>query len=766
MKFAWLISSSLMGILAGLPLRAGNASVAIENAALRIEYDPVPGHFSVSTRMPAATFLTEGQLSVEGGDASVQTVQHPVFGAGQAIVVDHADGGRDTIELFPGLPFALFRATVHNGGAGPKIADRLQPWHARAEIGRPAAELTTLGSGGLLPPEKNPGSYVWLALVDPQNRRGIVAGWLTDTRGSGVVFSPEKNDQVRLDAQLDYGRLQLAPGATEELETFAIGCFDDARLGLEAWADAVAAERGIHLRPQPAGYCTWYSEPYGAAADEKHLAELAEFAAKNLAPFGFSIVQIDDHWQAGVSHNGPKRNFTTNAQNGPYPSGMKAAADHIRSLGLTPGIWFMPFAGTYYDPFFKDHQDWFVKTQSGEPYETKWGGTCLDMTDPGAREHLRDVAHRITNDWGFGYVKVDGLWTGSGTKLMYINTGYADDGMGDAVFHDPDKTNVEIFRGGLKLLREAVGDRTFILGCNTPQNMRTFGAAMGLVDAMRIGPDNKANWADMLRGPTFGSRYYFLNGRVWYNDPDPVYVRPKIPLEEARALCSWVAISGQLNLSSEWLPGLPPERLDILKRTMPSHGLRPRPADLFEQPIPRLWLLTDTRTEVRRNVIGIFNWDDKPAKIDYALDRLGLTTGVRYAAFDYWQNILAPALQDRLKLTVPPRSCIVLAVRPEQDHPQLLSTSRHITQGMVDVIEERWDPQAKTLHGRSKVVGGDPYELRIAADSAAWTADAVEVTAADRTVKAEAAFKQEPGLVRVALNMRESGEVAWAVKFK
>ena len=36
------------------------------------------------------------------------------------------------------------------------------------------------------------------------------------------------------------GRLQLAAGQTEELETFAIGYFDDARLGLEAWADAVA----------------------------------------------------------------------------------------------------------------------------------------------------------------------------------------------------------------------------------------------------------------------------------------------------------------------------------------------------------------------------------------------------------------------------------------------------------------------------------------------------------------------------------------------
>jgi hypothetical protein len=766
MKSSLLASFCLMLIFAGLPAFAEDQPVTIKNALLQVQYDPASGRFSVATPTSPQAFLTEGQFGTEGGTPSVVSVQHPVFGAGQAIVVTRADGGRDTVELFPDLPFALFRTALHNGGSEARIIRSFQPWQAMAMPGQPAAKLTTLGTGGLLPPGKNPGSYVWLALADPQSRHGIVAGWLTDARGSGIVFSPVENNHVRLAARIDYGRLQLAAGQTEELETFAIGYFDDARLGLEAWADAVAAERHIQLHPQPVGYCTWYSEPYGEAADEQHLATLADFAAKNLASFGFSVVQIDDHWQAGVSKNGPKRNFTTHNPAGPYPAGMKAAADHLRTLGLTPGLWFMPFAGTSYDPFFKDHQDWFVKNAQGEPYETQWGGTCLDLTNPGAREHLRDTVQRIVHDWGFRYLKVDGLWTGTGTKLMYVNSGYKDDGMGDAVFHDPDKTNVEAFRDGLKLLRETAGDEAFILGCNTPQNMRILGAAMGLVDAMRIGPDNKANWENMLRGPTFGSRYYFLNGRVWYNDPDPVYTRASVPLEQSRALCSWVALSGQLNLSSEWLPGLPPERLDLLKRTMPGHGLHPRPADLFEQAVPRLWLLTDTRTPVRRDVIGVFNWDDTPAKIDYPLDRLGLALGVRYAAFDYWKNAPVPAMQDRLRLTVPPRSCVVLAVRPEQNHPQLLSTSRHITQGIVDVLDETWDAPARTLRGRSKVVGGDPYELRIAASHAAWAVDSVEIAPAGHNASVPVVLKQERDLLRIKLVAPESGEVAWAVRFK
>src|SRR5262249_53894769 len=157
-------------------------------------------------------------------------------------------------------------------------------------------ELKTLGTGGLLAPDKNPGSYAWMALADPQTRNGIVLGWLTGNRGSGVVFSKVDGNTVRLETQIDYGRLRLAPGASEEMETLAIGYFEDARLGLESWADAVAKVYDIHLPPQPTGYCTWYSQPHGGASDEKHLAEQAAFAARNLAPFGFSVVQIDDHW--------------------------------------------------------------------------------------------------------------------------------------------------------------------------------------------------------------------------------------------------------------------------------------------------------------------------------------------------------------------------------------------------------------------------------------------------------------------------------------
>ncbi len=90
------------------------------------------------------------------------------------------------------------------------------------------------------------------------------------------------------------------------------------------------------------------------------------------------------------------------------------------------------------------------------------------------------------------------------TGMCYVNTGYKEDDLGSTKLHDPD---------------------VFILGCNVAQNMRVLGGSFGLVDAMRIGPDNGRSWSAIWCGPFSGSNTYFLHGCVWYSDPDSISVR-------------------------------------------------------------------------------------------------------------------------------------------------------------------------------------------------------------------------------------------------
>lgn len=691
--------------------------------------------------------------------------KHSRLGAGRVAQARSSNGESVKVILTEDVPFILLQSEMAADPEEDRSIHHIKPFRIGLEMSAAPTAVKALGTAGLTAPDAHPGSYAFLAVASPETRAGIVSGWISHNRGCGVVFSDVQEGTVQIRPQIDYGRLRIARGNKEPSELFAVGPFQDARLGLEAYADTVATLYDIHLRPVPTGYCTWYSNPHGGASDETHLAELAKVAADKLKPYGFDFVQIDDKWQEGERRNGPAKVFGTHKPTGPYPSGMKAAADNITAQGLTAGIWFMPFAGDHDDPFFADHQDWFVRHADGTPYWARWGGTSLDMTYPPARDYVRSVVHRLAYDWGYRYFKMDGLWVGSATKLTYVNNGYVEDDIGDALFHDPDKTNIEAYRDGLKLVREAAGGDVFFLGCCIPQNMRSFGAAFGMVDAMRIGPDNGTSWEALCRGPWHGTNRYFLHGRVWYNDPDPVYVRPSVPIDHARLICSWVTLSGQLNVCSEWLPGLPDDRMDLLRRTMPNHGLHPRPVDLFSSDLARIWVLTDIRRNVRRDIVGLFNWKDNETQaIDVSTEFLGLPQANRYVGFDYWADRFVPPFAERLQCTLPPAACRVLALRPETDHPMVVSTSRHITQGVVDLLDEQWNEDDLVLAGTSRVVEDDPYELRIVIPVGESSYQASEVTLDNS--EGNARLEQSGPELRVHIEPAETRDIRWKVSFR
>ncbi len=756
-----LLAACLLAFPAVLASAAEPLKIA--NDFYTVTVDPAGSAFSIRAKGSETDVLPAGKLTGTGGKAEVRQIMDKTFGAGTAIVIAYPDGNRETVSLHPGLPFVLFGLTLHNGGSGPVVLNHVPTVSAKVDLGIPADRIRTLGTGGLLAPAANPGSYAFLAAVDPESRRGVVGGWLTHDRGSGVVFSPAGDGAVRLQAQIDYGRLRIKPGADAVTETFALGFFNDARLGLEAYADAIARVYQIKLPKQPAGFCTWYTDKFSGASDETHIAELAAVAAKELKPFGFDFVQIDDGWQSGIKKNGPKKNFTAHNPAGPYPSGMKSIADKIKLLGLAPGIWFMPFAGTHDDPYFQEHQDWFAKGPDGKPFETAWGGTCLDMTNPAAREHLRGIVQRLAHDWGYKVFKMDGFWTGSATRQVYVNDGYKDDKIGEAGFSNPDVTNVEALRSGVKLIRETAGPGVYLLGCCVSQNMRSFGGSFGLLDGMRVGPDTSGRI-----GAVQGSRLWFLNGRVWQNDPDCVYVRERTPLAEAQLNASWAAISGQLFYDSDWIPDLPAGRLDILKRCMPAHGQPSRPVDVFENQPAKVWLLTDDRTETRRDVLALYNWSHDQATVSYPLDKTGLPPAGEFVGFDFWANKFVPPFRDRVRADITAQGCRILALRPVSDHPQLLSTSRHVTQGIVDVTEEKWNPASKTLSATSRVVANDPYELRVVvpAGPGSWKAKEIKLAGEDTSAGVTATFQQDGPRIRAKILSPASRDVRWTLSFE
>jgi hypothetical protein len=753
----------LTALLVAPPASLRAATQTIENKKLSVTYDSVSGRFTVAEKTTGKVFLTNGRFEGHAKKAEV---------LGQTIVVTQTDGSTVSLELRENEPFVFVSKQLVNRGPaqrdsqGPNYLEVAKTTLATftLDLGKPVRELKTMGTGGLRAPNENPGSYLFLTCADPATRRGVVAGWVTEDRGSGVLFSSVKDGKVEFRAQIDYGHLRIPSGQSARLETLAIGCFDDARVGEELYADVIARHYQIKLRPQVAGYCTWYDDKHGGAGDEKSIIELASFIAKELKPFGFAVVQLDDQWQDGGSFNGPCRGFDRVKPNGPYPHGMRPVADKIQSLGLIAGIWFMPFARNHQDPEYKDRQDWFVKRDNGKPYETEWGGTSLDLTHPEVKAHLRRLVKTI-HSWGYDYFKMDGLWTGTATEQIYINDHYKDDHIGNnAPFHDPTNTNIEAYRDGLKLLREAAGPDVFFSGCNVSQNMRSLGGSIGLVDSMRIGPD--AGPGGIIVPVDHGSPLYFLNGRVWWNDPDPYYIRPSLSFNQARLCASWVGITGFFALNSDWLPGLPAERIKIVKRIMPAHGATARPVDYFDNRFMNTWVVTDTRQAVRRDVIGLFNYNDGEMKVSETCERLGLVPGKTYHAFDFWANRPLVDFAGAFTMRVAPSSCGIVAVRADEGHPLVLSTSRHVTQGIVDLSDEVW--HGGTLSATSQVIGNDPYELRIAglADGGrTWKLISADVSPSEQTAGVTVSCSESSDLLRVMLRCPQSRDVKWTVRF-
>jgi alpha-galactosidase len=321
----------------------------------------------------------------------------------------------------------------------------------------------------------------------------------------------------------------------DEIEWFI--AFGQENVIFEEYAEQLGnrlAPRGeIKKNDAPRVWCSWYSLYH--AIDEPILHKIFDA----LGDLPFDVLQVDDGWQVNIG------DWEANQK---FPSGMNALAEKIKSTGRRAGLWLAPLIATKSSRLFRDAKrvDWFLRDERGRFVSAgfNWGEPlyALDTTHPDVTSWLVALMKQV-RAWGFDYLKLDFLYAGALKGKRY-----------------KDMPREAAYRECLRVMRETMGADAFFLTCGTP-----ILPAIGLCDAIRIGPDVSDDWekyrdANLLYNPTTPGTKNAIRTvvhRLWLKpllhiDPDVAYFESKensltqeqkILLQDLAYICNFKATS-------------------------------------------------------------------------------------------------------------------------------------------------------------------------------------------------------------------------------
>jgi alpha-galactosidase len=587
----------------------------------------------------------------------------------------------------------------------------------------------------------NPASAAEVQRATP---RSDFAHWLL-----GFVTGADQLAEVILDADDEFRHLSatchadgflLEPGESLRSEQLRVTAGSNGWQLLETWAERMGKLMRARIPEKtPTGWCTWYYY-FGSNTAQDVYANLNAIRRQRLP---LDIVLIDDGYQVAIGdwlELHPARFMD-----------MAAVAATVRREGRIPGIWTAPFGLAAGSRTFADHPDWVLHDEAGEPvlawHHASQPIYALDTTHPGAVDWLDATFRTMRREWGYDAFKVDFLFAAALPGRRYA----------------PQVTRAQALRRGLAIIRDAIGDDAFLLGCGAP-----LGPAVGLVDGMRIGPDVSPAWESLRAGDLSAPgtanalrnsiARAFTHRRLWAADPDCLLARPRsaksqLSLYEARTLATVLALTGGMLLDSDLVGDLPPSRLAMLRQVLPPTGRTACPVDLFERDLPEILVLPVERPWGRWWLAGQINWSEHTRTTRVELAALGLPPG-RYHVYDQWRASYLG--QTEGPLTLPdhrPHEALLLLFKPVTDRPDWLTSTFHLAAGSIEVTDVI---QQKLGERRLKLVvhleqPGENFGRLVFTVPAGWIVLEAQVNGRRRSVNVR---NGEAGLVDMGFTLR------------
>ncbi|MFI9763926.1 glycoside hydrolase family 36 protein [Streptomyces sp. NPDC051963] len=309
---------------------------------------------------------------------------------------------------------------------------------------------------------------------------------------------------------------------------------------LADWADGLGVPAP---RPAPTVWCSWYEYFTDVTEDDIH----ENLRAMDTLDLPIDVVQIDDGYQSALG------DWLT--LSGRFRS-REGIADAIRARGRRAGIWTAPFLVDPGSELAAGRPDWLVRDADGTPLHAgvNWGHDLyvLDTTHPQAAAYLVEVFTTLRTE-GYDYFKVDFLYAGALDGVRHSGA--------DAL---------TAYREGITLIRQAIGEEAYLLGCGAP-----ILPSIGLFDAMRVSADTapyRRPQADDYSQPGQDAAEFtgvgrqWQHGRLWINDPDCLMARPAVETRERWA--AHVEATGGLMASSDRLLALDEWGVETTRRLL------------------------------------------------------------------------------------------------------------------------------------------------------------------------------------------------------
>ena len=460
----------------------------------------------------------------------------------------------------------------------------------------------------------------------------------------------------------------------------------------------------------------------------------------------------DEHWRLHGS--------------GPQGEGMKLKSGHYRSPYDTSKKWAqaildlggLPF--TYFQTAVrsKDYAEAYPEhmlfNESFHEIDTfDWlnkNYTTYDFTDEGFVAHMRDV-YRNLHDAGI-----------TGMMFDYPYTGWQVYGGMD----DKYSTAASAYRTIFKLASEGLGDEAYIHERNLKYGSDI---ALGYVASQRTWGDTDVITPEMVTRS--GLRWY--KNRVVVNyDMDAknlLKAQPSDSEDGVNKLLTMSYVTASRLLLANSFGTLDSAHVYKLSRIYPFHQFArsARPLDAFTADYPRVYgmKLTD-----KWSSLTFFNEDEEHSqKIAVRLSGIegrggaGLQADKRYYVYDFWNDRLIGIFKgsDVLEQELRKGEARQMAVREMESNPQVLSTDRHLLQGLLELSEVSWNEETKELAGYAELVAGEP--MRIAIASNGWNPQSCSVSDAEVKCSSE---KNSEDIVKLSLESARGGKVFWKFSFK